>query len=65
MFVHRINKTRKNRKKNISLITQNKDAKKGTQLKCKLKTYRAKKYQAVYGSTIGGSIRQTRQLFYL
>jgi hypothetical protein len=49
------NKTRKNFK--------NHNAKKATQLKCRMKTCRAKKYQAIYGSS-GGSIRSTRQLFY-
>ena len=39
------------------------NAKKATQLKCRMKTCRAKKYQAIYGSA-GGSIRSTRQLFY-
>ena len=55
-------KTRKNCKKSHHRDC-NKDAKKATQLKCRMKTCRAKKYQAIYGST-GGSIRSTRQLFY-
>jgi hypothetical protein len=55
-------KTRKHCKKNKRDC--NKDAKKGTQLKCRLKTCRAKKYQAVYGATRGGSARETRPLFY-
>lgn len=37
-------------------------AKKGTQLKCRMKTCKAKKYQAIYGSS-GGSIRSNRALF--
>ncbi len=41
-----------------------KDAKKGTQLKCRLKTCRAKKYQSVYGAIRGGSARATRPLFF-
>ena len=59
-------KTRKNYKKNHRdcLVAQNKDAKKGTQIKCMMKTCRAKKYQAIYGSSGGGSIRSNRRLFY-
>jgi hypothetical protein len=59
-------KTRKYYKKNHinHLAIQNKDAKKGTQLKCKLKTCRTKMYQSVYGATTGGSIRTTRQLYF-
>jgi hypothetical protein len=53
-------KTRKNCKKKRDC---NKDAKKATQLKCRMKTCRAKKYMSVFGST-GGSIRSNRQLFY-
>jgi len=49
------NKTRKNFKNN--------NVKKATQLKYRMKTCRAKKYQSIYGSA-GGSIRSTRQLFY-
>ena len=49
------NKTRKNKIKN---------AKKGTMMKCKLKTFRAKKYQSIYGSAQGGSIRTNKQYFY-
>jgi hypothetical protein len=62
MPIRRTNKTRKNCKKNKRDC--HKDAKKGTQLKCRLKTCRAKKYQAVYGAATGGSIRASRQLFY-
>ena len=60
------NKTRKNFKKNKRdcLATQHKDAKKGTQLKCRLKTCISKKYQAVYGASRGGGIRAARQSFY-
>ena len=59
-------KTRKNLKKNKVdyLSNQNKYAKKGTLLKCRLKTCRAKKYKSVYGSTIGGNIRSERHMFY-
>lgn len=66
MAIRRTNKTRKNCKKNKRdcLAKQNKDAQKGTQLKCRLKTCRAKKYQAVYGAATGGGIRSARQLFY-
>lgn len=38
------------------------DAKKGTQMKCLMKTCRAKKYNAIYGSS-GGNIRSNRGLF--
>jgi len=55
-------KTRKHCKKNKR--NYNKDAKKGTLLKCRLKTCRAKKYQAVYGAVSGGSARENIQLFY-
>jgi len=55
------NKTRKNFKNNKN--NKHNNAKKATQLKCRMKTCRAKKYQAIYGSA-GGSIRSTRQLFY-
>jgi hypothetical protein len=61
MAIRFAKKTRKNCKKNHRDC--NKDAKKATQLKCRMKTCRAKKYQAVYG-TSGGSIRSNRQLFY-
>lgn len=54
-----IRKTRKNNKKhNFN------NAKKGTQLKCRMKTCRAKLYQSVYGESRGGYIRSNRQLFY-
>jgi len=58
-------KTRKNFKKKQRkyLDNQNKDAKKGTQLKCRLKTCRSKKYQSIYGASVGGSIRTERQIF--
>lgn len=55
-------KTRKNCNKNKRNC--NKDAKKGTQLKSRLKTCRAKKYLSVYGSARGGSAREPRPLFY-
>lgn len=50
-------KTRKNYK------NTSKCAKKGTQLKSIMKTCRAQKYKAIYGSN-GGSIRSNTQLFY-
>ena len=59
-------KTRKHHIKNKHnyLETQHNNAKKGTHLKCRLKTCRSKKYQAVYGATKGGSARENRQFFY-
>lgn len=59
-------KTRKHCKKNQRdcLSKKRNYAKKGTQLKCRLKTCKAIKYQSVYGSARGGSIRGARQLFY-
>ena len=60
MPIRRTNKTRKNCKKNES--DYHKDAKKGTQLKCRLKTCIAKKYQGVYGADTGGGIRADRHL---
>ena len=56
------NKTRKHFKKH-SLETTHKYAKNGTNLKCRMKTCRAHKYKAVYGST-GGSIRSNVALYY-
>jgi len=55
-------KTRKNCKGNKRNCV--KDAKKGTLLKCRLKTCRAKKYQSIYGSAGGGKIRSEPQLFF-
>lgn len=55
-------KTRKHCDKNKRNCFKN--AKKGTQLKCRLKTCRANKYKAVYGAVTGGSARSNRQLFY-
>jgi hypothetical protein len=57
-------KTRKHRKKPNAncLEKQNINAKKATQIKCRMKTCRAKKYQSVYGS-VGGSIRSNRNSF--
>ena len=58
-------KTRKTRKIcKKSYRDCNKDAKKGTSMKCRLKTCRAKKYQSVYGSESKGMIRSLRQLFF-
>lgn len=45
-------KTQKNHSKKKHM-----DAKKGTLLKCRMKTCRANKYKSVYGSSAGGSIR--------
>ena len=61
MAIRFYKKTRKNCKKNHRDC--NKDAKKATQLKCRMKTCRAIKYMSVFGST-GGSIRSNKQLFY-
>ena len=55
------NKTRKHYRKN-NLETKHKYAKNGTNLKCRMKTCRANKYKAVYGST-GGSIRSNIGIF--
>lgn len=57
--------TRKHRKtcKNTTYKCK-KGAKRGTELKCKLKSCKAKIYQSVYGSSKGGSIRSNQQLFY-
>ena len=55
-------KTRKLHKKN-NLYPHN-FAKKGTDIKCRMKTCRAKKYQAIYGATSGGNIRSIRQLYF-
>jgi hypothetical protein len=55
-------KTRKNYK-NIS-HKSSKNAKKGTELKCKLKSCKAKMYQSVYGVSEGGRIRSNLQMFY-
>jgi len=41
----------------------NKNAIKGTQLKCKLKSCKAKMYQSVYGLSEGGSIRSNSYSF--
>lgn len=40
------------------------NAKKGTQLKCRLKTCRSKTYASVYGSEKGKSARSNALLFY-
>jgi hypothetical protein len=55
-------KTRKHSKKRENQY--NKFAKKGTSLKCRMKTSIVKKYQSVYGSASGGKIRSERLLFY-
>lgn len=41
----------------------NKNAINGTQLKCKLKSCKAKMYQSVYGLSEGGSIRSPQRAF--
>ena len=56
-------KTRKIRKTRKNYKDCNKNAKKGTQIKCRMKTCNAKKYSAVYGST-GGSIRSNIGIFF-
>jgi len=58
-------KKRKHCKKNnkTCLSRQNRDAKKATQFRCRMKTCRAKKYQSVYGS-VGGSVRSNRTYFF-
>jgi hypothetical protein len=58
--------TRKTRKHHTSLHNLKKQhtyAKNGTKIKCLMKTCRANKYKAVYGSS-GGSIRSNISLFY-
>lgn len=55
---------RKNNKKTRKNNKKHKDAKQGTQIKQKLKTCRAKKYQSIYGVTGGGSIRSSIHSFY-
>lgn len=55
------NKTRKKCLKQTRIC--NKYAKKGTKMRCKLKTCRAQKYQSVYGST-RSNIRSNKYLFY-
>lgn len=52
-------KTCKNDKKHNFI-----NAKKGTQLKCRMKTCRAKLYRSVYGESRGRHIRCNKQLFY-
>jgi len=61
-------KTRKHCKKNNMNCLEKqhrnvKNAKKATQIKCLMKTCRAKKYQSVYGS-VGGSVRSNRTFFF-
>jgi hypothetical protein len=62
---HKHRKTRKHCKKTNAnfLAKQHINAKKATQIKCLMKTCRAKKYQSVYGSSIGGSVRSNRNYF--
>ena len=55
-------KTRKNNRKPNKYNVSN--AKKGTSIKCIMKTCRSKKYQSIYGSEPKGIIRSLRQLFY-
>lgn len=58
-------KTRKHcKKQNMNCLEkQNRNAKKATQVRCLMKTCRAKKYQSVYGS-VGGSVRSNRTYFF-
>ena len=60
---HKTRKTRNKSKKTNLIINENTDAKNGTQLKCMMKTCRAKQYKSIFGS-VGGSTRSNRQLFY-
>ncbi len=62
MAISLAKKTRKNCNKNKRNC--HKDAKKGAQLRCRLKTCRFKKYQSIYGASSGGSARENRQLYY-
>ena len=58
-------KTRKNYKKHKQYyLAKTSNVKKGTQLKCKLKTCKSKMYQSVYGMTRGGHIRKPRPLYF-
>jgi hypothetical protein len=52
--------SRKTQKNNKTIL---KYAKNATMKKCRMKTCRAKKYQSVYGASMGGSIRENRTLF--
>jgi hypothetical protein len=58
-MTHKQRMTHKTRKNSTHV-----NAKKGTQLKCRLKTCRSKTYQSVYGSGRGKSARSNMQLFY-
>ena len=55
-------KTQKHYKKRGHCKNRYLDAKRGTQLKCRMKTCRANKYKSVYGSN-GGSIRSNLNVF--
>ena len=55
-------KTQKHYKKRGHCKNRYLDAKRGTQLKCRMKTCRANKYKSVYGSN-GGSIRSNIALY--
>ena len=58
-------KTRKHYKKHKKdHLEKTNNVKKGTQLKCKLKTCKSKMYQSVYGMTRGGNIRSARPLYF-
>ena len=50
-------KSRKSGKSNKSFAI------KGTNIKCRLKTCRAKKYESIYGVTRGGTIRSPKPLY--
>ena len=53
----------KSQRCNKTLQRCNKNAIKGTQLKCKLKSCKAKMYQSVYGMSAGGNIRSPLAAF--
>lgn len=66
MAIRFAKKTRKNYNKHQSKYLEKKHiyAKKGTQLKCRLKTCKTKIYQTIYGGTLDGNIRSLRQLYF-
>ena len=59
-----MNKTRKHYKKHIYSLLPSTNAKKGTHIKCRLKSCRARKYKSVYGGSSASTIRSTEPLFY-
>jgi hypothetical protein len=56
-------KTLKSRKSRKSRKSSKSFAEKGTNIKCLLKTCRAKRYQSIYGVTRGGTIRSPKPLY--